>query len=65
MHDLTTLVGALGEARTEVHQEGSVYVHGELWSAFSKVAIPANAKVHVLGRSGLILEVEPVHQKGE
>ncbi len=64
-HDLTTLIGALGETRTEVHQEGSVYVHGELWSAFSKVAVPANAKVRVLGRSGLILEVEPVNQKGE
>lgn len=64
-HDLSVLVGAVGEAHSEIFQEGSVYVHGEEWSAFSRIAIPAKTKVRVLGRSGLILEVEPVLEKGE
>lgn len=64
-HDMTRLVGAVGEARTSIHQEGSVYVKGELWSAFSRIPIPANTSVRIVGRSGLILEVEPIQQKGE
>ena len=64
-HDLGVLIGAVGEARTEIFIEGTVYVHGEEWSAFSRVVIPAKARVRVLGRSGLILEVEQVSEKGE
>jgi membrane-bound serine protease (ClpP class) len=60
-HDLNTLIGAEGETRTVVYQEGSVYIQGELWSAFSRKEIPANTRVRVLGRSGLVLEVEPVN----
>jgi membrane-bound ClpP family serine protease len=55
----------VGEARSEILTEGTVYVHGEEWSAFSRVVIPAKARVRVLGRSGLILEVEQVSEKGE
>lgn len=64
-HDLSVLIGEVGEARSEIHQEGTVYVHGEEWSAFSHHSIPAKTRVRVLGRSGLILEVEPVLEKGE
>lgn len=64
-HDLGVLIGAVGEARSEIFIEGTVYVHGEEWSAFSRVVIPAKARVRVLGRSGLILEVEQVSEKGE
>lgn len=55
---LDTLVGMVGEARTEIFNEGSVYVNGEDWSARSKTRIPAGAKVRVLRRDGLVLEVE-------
>lgn len=64
-HDLGVLIGKVGEARSDIFQEGTVYVHGEEWSAFSRVMIPAKARVRVLGRSGLILEVEQVLEKGE
>lgn len=57
-HDLTGLVGQLGEARTEIHEEGSVQVSGELWSARSKTPIEAGAQVRVIGREGFILNVE-------
>lgn len=59
-HDLSDLVGALGIARTDVHHEGTVYVHREDWSAYSQQPIPAGAQVRVVGREGLVLEVEAV-----
>jgi membrane-bound serine protease (ClpP class) len=58
LHDLETLVGQLGEARTVVHDAGSVYVNGELWSAKSGSEIPAGSHVRVVRREGFILVVE-------
>lgn len=58
--DLHNLVGAVGETRTAVSDEGSVYVGGENWSAHSRVPIPPNTPVRVISREGFILEVEPV-----
>lgn len=58
-HDLEALIGAIGEAKTDIHQEGSVQVAGELWSARSAQPIPGGARVRVVGREGLILDVEP------
>ncbi|MGE5250038.1 MAG: NfeD family protein [Bacteroidota bacterium] len=57
-HDLGTLVGQLGEARTDVRNEGSVQVSGELWSARSDHPIPAGSHVRVVGRDGFVLVVE-------
>jgi membrane-bound serine protease (ClpP class) len=57
-HDLTGLVGQIGEARTKVNDEGSVLVAGELWSARSEKPIPAGSSIRVLGREGFILIVE-------
>jgi membrane-bound serine protease (ClpP class) len=59
-HSLEGLVGATGEAKTQVHEEGSVQVAGELWSARSQEPIPAGAQVRVVGREGFILEVEAI-----
>lgn len=56
--DLGALIGAIGEAKTAVHQEGSVYVAGELWSARSDRPIPSGARVRVLEREGFTLKVE-------
>ena len=57
-HDLSGIVGQTGEARTEIHEEGSVYLAGELWTARSAEPIPAGSKVRVIGREGLIVEVD-------
>jgi membrane-bound serine protease (ClpP class) len=57
-HDMATLVGQIGEARTGVNGEGSVLVAGELWSARSEKPIPAGSSVRVLGREGFVLVVE-------
>ena len=57
-HNLASLVGQVGEAKTRVFDEGSVQVAGELWSARSKTPIPAGRQVKVIARDGFILEVE-------
>jgi membrane-bound serine protease (ClpP class) len=57
-HDLTGLVGQIGEARTKINDEGSVQINGELWSARSEKPIPAGSSIRVLRREGFILIVE-------
>jgi membrane-bound serine protease (ClpP class) len=54
------LIGAVGEAVHGFPGDGSVHLHGEIWTARSPVAIPAHAPVRVVGRDGLALLVEPV-----
>lgn len=61
-HDLSRLVGAIGEAKTDIHMEGSVQVAGELWSARSQKPIPAGSVVRVMRMDGFVLEVEQVHE---
>jgi membrane-bound serine protease (ClpP class) len=57
-HDLSTLVGQIGEAKTRIHAEGSVQIAGELWSARSDKVIPNGSFVRVIARDGFILIVE-------
>jgi membrane-bound serine protease (ClpP class) len=57
-HDLGMLVGLNGEARTKIHDEGSVLVAGEMWSARSDSLIPAGSSVRVVRREGFTLVVE-------
>ena len=57
-HDLEALVGLTGETKSRVHDEGSVYVAGEMWSARSDQSIPAGSLVRVVRREGFILVVE-------
>ncbi len=59
-HDLERLIGRTGEAKTDIHMEGSVQVESELWSAFSQESIPKGSMVRIKNRNGLILEVEPL-----
>jgi membrane-bound ClpP family serine protease len=59
-HDLGALIGALGEAKTPILNEGTVQVQGELWSAQSQTPIPDGAPIRVVGREGFILEVTQV-----
>lgn len=61
MHDLETLVGMIGTARTDLRPEGSVYVGGEAWSARAAGgSIEAGSAVRVIRRDGLVLDVEKV-----
>ncbi len=58
VHDVDALIGQIGEARTDIHEEGSVQILGELWSARSETPIKAKNAVRILRRDGLILTVE-------
>jgi len=57
-HDLETLVGSIGEARSKIREEGSVYISGEMWSAKSDTLIPEGSSIRVVRREGFILVVE-------
>jgi len=59
-HDLAKLIGNVGEARTDIFNEGSVQLDSELWSARSEIPIPSGSKVRVVKRDGFILEVESI-----
>lgn len=60
LHDLNGLLGKSGEARTDVHEDGSVQVGGELWSARSVNLIPKGSSIRVVRRDGFVVEVEKV-----
>ncbi len=52
------LVGAIGEARTDIDPEGKVFVLGELWNAHSSTRVKLGDHVVVRKVKGLELEVE-------
>ncbi len=55
-----SLEGAIGQARSEVDQDGGkVYVSGEWWEAVSDQPISEGSQIRVLGSTHLILSVEP------
>lgn len=57
-HDLDGLVGQIGEAKTKIHEDGSVYVGGEMWSAKSAGTISSGSAIRVVRREGFVLVVE-------
>lgn len=59
-HGAHQLIGKIGEARTDIQDEGSVQVSSELWSARSSTPIPSGSKVRVVDKEGLVLIVEQV-----
>jgi len=50
--------GETGVARTRLDPEGKVFVHGELWNAYSDERIEEGEKIRVLKTDGLKLKVE-------
>jgi membrane-bound ClpP family serine protease len=62
LQDLHNIVGKIGEAKTRIHDEGTVQVAGELWSARSDSPIPAGRHVRVVSREGFVLIVIPDEQ---
>lgn len=57
-HDMSNLIGQVGEAKTRIYNEGSVQIDGELWSARGEKTIPNGSLVKVIDREGFILVVE-------
>lgn len=59
------LVGAVGEAKTDIAPEGTVVSKGTLWRARTmETGIAAGEKVKIMATEGLVLLVEPLHEEG-
>jgi membrane-bound serine protease (ClpP class) len=52
------MIGAIGEARTDIDPEGKVFVQGEIWNAHAPSRVPMGDQVVVRKVEGLELEVE-------
>lgn len=52
------MLGLEGEAKTDIHTKGQVFVHGEYWNAWSDEAIQQGERVKVLSIEGLKLKVK-------
>jgi membrane-bound serine protease (ClpP class) len=57
------LTGEIGVARTTIHDEGSVFVHGEYWNAYSAEEIPSATSVVVVAVEGMRLKVRKADRK--
>jgi membrane-bound serine protease (ClpP class) len=55
---LQGMIGAVGEARTDIDPEGKVFVQGELWNAHASSRVGIGEQVVVRKVEGLELEVE-------
>lgn len=55
---LQGMIGAVGEARTDIDPEGKVFVQGELWNAHARSRVGIGEQVVVRKVEGLELEVE-------
>lgn len=51
------LIGMEGEARSDVHKKGQVFVHGEIWKAWSDEPVKARSIIIVEKVKGLKLKV--------
>jgi membrane-bound serine protease (ClpP class) len=57
------MVGILGEAKTDIAPEGTVFSKGTLWRARTmETGIAAGSQVKVMATEGLVLLVEPLHE---
>jgi membrane-bound serine protease (ClpP class) len=59
------MIGAIGIAKTALHPDGKVAIHGELWDAVSDAPIEPGTSAKVLRVEGLTLYVTPVCQEKE
>jgi membrane-bound serine protease (ClpP class) len=59
------LEGATARALSSFTDDGSVHLHGEVWSARSEVPVAMGQEVEVVGRDGLVLLVKPRKQAKE
>jgi membrane-bound serine protease (ClpP class) len=57
------LTGEIGVAKSNVHEKGSVFVHGEFWNAYSDETITEGTDVEVVDVEGMTLKVRAVSRK--
>jgi membrane-bound serine protease (ClpP class) len=59
------LLAGTGQAIAPFEKEGRVRLHGEIWTARSRIPVAAGQLVRVTGRDGLTLTVEPITKQKE
>jgi len=59
-----SIVGGKGTAMSDFTGDGKVWLEGEAWAAHSRVAVAKDQEVVVTNLVGLVLEVEPVSERG-
>jgi len=59
------LIGLRGTAKTDIHKSGTVFVHGELWSAWSETPIKAGSLIEVEDVEDLKLKVRVINESNE
>jgi len=52
------LPGEKGDAITDIHEDGRVFVQGEYWQAFSNQKVEKGKKIRVVKVEGLRLKIE-------
>jgi membrane-bound serine protease (ClpP class) len=57
------LIGEIGVAKSNVHRDGSVFVHGEFWNAYSDAEIAEGSNVEVVAVERLKLKVRETNGK--
>jgi membrane-bound serine protease (ClpP class) len=57
------LIGSTGVAKTDIHRDGSVFLHGEIWSAWSDTAVKKGEEIVVEEMEDLKLKVRPVSRE--
>jgi membrane-bound serine protease (ClpP class) len=57
------LTGESGTAKSDVHESGSVFVHGEFWNAYSDEPIAAGTRIEVVAVDGMTLKVRAASRK--
>jgi len=60
--NLSQIIGKIGDARTNISPEGTVYVDGEEWTARADHSINKGQSIRVTAIDGLTLSVEEVIQ---
>lgn len=58
--DQSLVLDQIGDVRTPLDPVGTVYVGGEMWSAWADEVIPPGVDIRVKDREGLVLKVERV-----
>jgi membrane-bound serine protease (ClpP class) len=58
--DPSLVLNQIGDVRTPLDPVGTVYVGGEMWSAWADEVIPPGVDIRVKDREGLVLKVERV-----
>ena len=52
------MMGAVGEAVTDIHEKGKVFVHGEYWNAWSEKFVEKGKRIQVVAVEALRIKVE-------